>query len=348
MTPAVATVLSARQWEHDLVVAARDAATVRLVLRAYRPEDVEREASRIDVLVAGSETTWFTPARLSSWRRSGMRVVGVFPAGDAPARSRLRAAGADEVLADDTPADAMLRAIRLLQPRHAADPEPEGRAPVVVVTGPRGAPGRTEVALSVALQRAAAGPAVLIDLDLEAPALAVRLGLPPRPDVTDAAEEVHVTGEIPGRAIHTLGTLRVVVGSHRQSEEAQPDTFFTDVVTAAALGGTDTVVDAGPRSGGDPLLSSADEIVLVVEGTPNGLVRAASLVAEWTARPPRLVLNRVPDRVRDDVVGAARRWIGLEPEAVIGDLRSVARRSRESAPPGRALRRALRPVGVSR
>ena len=347
MTPAVATVLSARQWEHDLVAFARDAAAVRLVLRAYRPEDVEREASRIDVLVAGSETTWVTPARLSSWRRSGIRVVGVFPAGDDPARNRLRAAGADEVLADDTPAEAILRVIRLLQPRHTPGPDDDPRGPITVVTGARGAPGRTEVSLALALGRAADEPVLLIDLDVEAPALAVRLGLPPRPDVTDAAEEVHVTGRVPGHAVRRVGPLRVVVGSHRRDEPEPPGDFFTDVVTAASLGGGHTVVDAGPRRSGDPLLGIADEIVLVAEGTPNGLVRAASVVADWTARPPRLVLNRVPDRQRDDVVDAARRWIGLEPDAVVGEIRSVARRSRESVPPGRALRRALRAVGAT-
>ena len=65
---------------------------------------------------------------------------------------------------------------------------------------------------------------------------------------------------------------------------------------------------------------TADDIVLVAEGTPIGLVRAAALTAAWVGPKPRLVLNRVPDRIRDDVVGAARRWTGLDPAAA-ADLR---------------------------
>ena len=55
MTPRVATVLSARDWESGLVALARDTAEVRLVLRAYRPEEVEEEAHRLDVVVAGAK-----------------------------------------------------------------------------------------------------------------------------------------------------------------------------------------------------------------------------------------------------------------------------------------------------
>ena len=103
MTPRVATVLSARDWESGLVVQAKETAEVRLVLRAYRPEEVEEEAHRLDVVVAGAETTWVTPARIAAWRRRGLRVIGIFPCGDGPARQRLVAGGADEVLPDDTP-----------------------------------------------------------------------------------------------------------------------------------------------------------------------------------------------------------------------------------------------------
>jgi MinD-like ATPase involved in chromosome partitioning or flagellar assembly len=183
---------------------------------------------------------------------------------------------------------------------------------------------------------------LLLDLDLEAPALAVRIARPPRPDVTDAAEEVHIRGTIPDAALHQIGDLRVLVGSHRAEEPTPSVRFVDDLITAASTSGLHTVVDAGPRRGDDPILQTADEVVLVAEGTPTGLVRAAALVADWTAPQPRLVLNRVPDRSRDDVVKAARRWIGLEPEAVVAERRSISRSSRQSLPPARPLRRALR------
>ncbi|MFQ5948700.1 MAG: hypothetical protein ACE5KX_07560, partial [Acidimicrobiia bacterium] len=116
MTPRIATVLSARDWESDLVRLARDGALVRLVLRAYRPEDLEKDAERVDVVVAGAETSWVTPARVAAWRRAGLRVIGIYAAGDHPARDRLEAGGADEIFPDDTPLPVILQAIRFLRP----------------------------------------------------------------------------------------------------------------------------------------------------------------------------------------------------------------------------------------
>jgi MinD-like ATPase involved in chromosome partitioning or flagellar assembly len=186
---------------------------------------------------------------------------------------------------------------------------------------------------------------VLVDLDLAAPALAVRLGRPPRPDVTDAADEVHATGSLPAALVQRHGPLRLVVGSHRNGETASPD-LTDDVITALAGTGARVVVDAGPRPGNDPLLLRADDVVLVACGTPTGLVRAATLVSGWVGPTPRLVLNKVPDRCRDDVIGAARRWTGLEPAAVLPPLRSVAGAARSAHTPPRGLRRALRHVDL--
>ncbi len=340
MIPAVATVLSAREWEHDLVALARDSAAVRVVLRAYRPEEVDRERDRIDVLVAGAETAWVTPARVAAWRRAGLRVIGVFPCGDTPARDRLLAGGADEVVPDDTPLDAIVQAIRMLRPKAPAAAPASSAPPITLVTGARGAPGRTEVALSLAWSWAITGDVLLVDLDLDAPALAVRMGRPPRPDVTDAAEEVHATGHIPERAMQRVGPLRVIVGSHRNGDSV-PSELLPDVIAAAAAAGRRLVVDAGPRAGDDPLLSSAGDVVLVADGSPTGLVRAAALVSDWLGPRPRLVLNRVPERWRTDVVAAARRWTGLEPVAVLGAHQGVSAHARRALPPHRSIRRAL-------
>jgi MinD-like ATPase involved in chromosome partitioning or flagellar assembly len=203
------------------------------------------------------------------------------------------------------------------------------------------------VALALAWSWALSREVILLDLDLGAPALAVRLGRPPRPDVADAADEVHATGRIPDRVVQRVGPLRVIVGSHRNGDSPSGDSV-EDVVSAASGAGLLTVIDAGPRSGDDPLLRRADEVVLVADGTPTGLVRAATLVSDWVGRRPRLVLNRVPDRARGDVVAAARRWTGLEPEGVIPFLGGVPRAACAAAAPARALRRGLRSMGVPR
>ncbi len=340
MTPAVATVLSARDWEHELVALARDSAAVRLVLRAYRPEEVDQEAGQIDVLVAGAETAWVTPAKVAAWRRTGLRIVGVYPRGDLPARDRLAAGGADEVIPDDTPVSAIVQMIRLLRPKAAAPSRSAAAPPVTVVTGPRGAPGCTEVALSVAWTWALEDDVVLIDLDVTAPSLAVRLGRPPRPDVTDAADAVHTDGRIPDDIVQRAGPLRLIVGSHRPGDGVPAD-LLHDVVVAATATGRRVVIDAGPRAADDPILKHAPDILLVAEGSPVGLVRAAELVAGWVGPRPRLILNRVHDRTREDVTAAARRWTGLEPSVVLPNLRSVPSAARRAMAPHRSMRHRL-------
>lgn len=341
MTPRVATVLSARDWESGLVVQAKETAEVRLVLRAYRPEEVEEEAHRLDVVVAGAETTWVTPARIAAWRRRGLLVVGMFPCGDGPARQRLVAGGADEVLPDDTPAGEVVRTIRLLRPAATVAAAPPA-ARVAVVTGAAGAPGRTEVALALAWGWASRRRTVLLDFDLEAPALAVRLGRPPRPDLVDAAEAVHETGALPPGAIVACGPLGLVLGSTRRGEGALPPHLTADVAVAAASVAALVVLDAGVRRGDDPLVKGADLAVLVAEASPIGLVRAARLAADWAGPRPWLVLNRVHRSQAAEVVAAARRWTGLDPAALVPERAAVTDAARSARPPARPLRRALR------
>ena len=182
----VATVLSAREWEARLVAAARESAAVKLVLRAYLPEEVTRRADSIDVVVAGAETSWVTPTRVAAWRRLGIRVVGVHTRADRPAVERLNAGGADLILEEDLDAEQLVREIRLLDPRSRDQSNPRGR--VVTVTGVRGGPGRTEIATALAWAAAGKGEASLVDADLVGPSIAVRLGLPPRPDLADCVD----------------------------------------------------------------------------------------------------------------------------------------------------------------
>ncbi len=345
MTPRVATVLSARPWEAALVAAARESAAVRLVLRAFQPDDVARQRADIDVVVAGAETSWVTPAQVAAWRRSGLRVVGVHPAGDEPARSLLEAGGAHEILADDAPPDAVLQLIRFLQPGvPSAAGDEAGK--VVAVTGGRGAPGRTEVALALAYLWARRHPTLLVDLDVAAPALAVRLGRPPRPDLTDAADRVRASGQLAADSIHRVGDLAVVVGSHRPGESQLRTTLAEDVVEAAAADYDVVVIDLGPAGGDDRLLKRADHAVLVCDASAVGLVRAARAAAEWAGPPPALVLNRVRRREKAEVIAAARQWTGLEPVAAIPDAPRVREAAGAARRPARPLLRALARLGV--
>jgi MinD-like ATPase involved in chromosome partitioning or flagellar assembly len=341
VTLRVATVLSAREWESRLVASARSSATVRLVLRAFLPGEVSEQSESLDVVVVGSETPWATTARLMAWRRDGLRVVGVHPVGDRPAAERLRAAEVDLVLPDDLGAESMLREIRLIEPAaHRA----EGNAPLVVVTGARGAPGRSEIALAIAWNSSGRVPTTLIDADLDAPALAIRLGLPPRPDLADAIDSVHSNGSLPAGLLQNIGRLAVLPGSHRPGEPPLRQEPIFDVVDAARYS-RKVVVDTGPWPANQEVTKSATEAVVVADGSPLGIVRAAAVAADWTGPLPRLVVNRVRPADRSDVVAAIRRWTGVDPTVLIPPLSGMAAAARGAGAPLRKLRALLAPLG---
>lgn len=332
MTLRVGTVLSAREWESRLVAAARSSAGIRLVLRAFLPDEVVDRVGELDVVVVGSETPWASPARMASWSRAGLRVVAIHPAGDRPAADRMRSVGVDLVLSDDLPVDTILREIRLLEP--AAERQ-EATRPLIAVTGARGAPGRTEVALAIAWLTSGSGDTVLVDADLDAPGVAVRTATAPRPDLADAVDAVHESGGVPDRLLHPAGRLRLLPGAHRVGEPAlRPEPVF-DVVDALRVHRT-VVVDTGPWPSGGEVAKAATSAVVVADASPSGIVRAAGVLGEWAGPPPCLVLNRVIGG-GDDAVRAIRRWTGLEPAALVPFHRSVITASRSGGPPARRL-----------
>ncbi|OFW66187.1 MAG: hypothetical protein A2Z12_07265 [Actinobacteria bacterium RBG_16_68_21] len=341
MTLRVATVLSAREWEARLVSAARASATVRLVLRAFLPSEISDRVDELDVVAVGSETPWATPARLASWQRLGIRVVGIHPAGDRPAAARLQGAHADLVLADDLPAEAMLREIRLLEPS-AERSDPVAR--LFAVTGARGAPGRTEVAIALAWIVSGREPTVLVDAD-PAPGIAVRLGIPPRPDLADAVDGVHAGGVVPDDCLHPIGRLRVLPGAHRPGEPSLRSEPVFDVVDAARANAC-VVADTGPWSAGMEIVKSATDAVIVIDGSPLGVVRAAGVAAEWSGPPPLAVVNRVIPSLREDVRIAVRRWTGLDPAVLIPPTRHVVSAARRGAAPPRRILGLLAPLLV--
>jgi MinD-like ATPase involved in chromosome partitioning or flagellar assembly len=346
VTIRVATVLSAREWEPGLVAHARDTATLRVVLRAYQPSDIEARAGEIDVVVAGGEVTWVTPRQVSTWRRLGFGVIGVHPAGDVPAAELLVRGGANEVVPDTIDTVALVQAIRFVAP--AADQiVVEGRGRVTAVTGSRGAPGCTEVALAYASVSAKSEPTLLIDADLAAPALAIRLGLPPRPDLTDAADGVRENGCISSECLHRVGSLSVITGSHRPAEARLRDTLISGVIDAGRAQFDHVVLDIGIGDDRASLVEGADEALLVVDASAVGVVRAAQITSEWLGPQPTLVLNRVDPHDRAQVVDATRRWTGLEPAAVVLERKQVRRATASARMPDRRFTRAIASVGAT-
>ena len=339
--PRVATVLSAREWEASFAGVARSTSLIRLVTRAYEPEDLDRRSGQLDVVVAGAETAWVTPVTINQWRRRGLGVLGLHPPEDRPGRRLLTVGGADEVLPDDTPPERLLHVVRTLR---RANSKPSEAAGLVAVTGSRGAPGTSEVALALAWGMAEDGHrTLLIDLDRNGPSLSVRLGVTPAPDVAHAADEVLYSGALPP-TVRKVGPLALLAGPPPNRAGPLTSALINEVLEAAEGSFRRIVVDLGIGEPDDPLLYRARSRIFTCEATPKGLIRAAATVERWTAPPPALALNRVPPDEREDAVQAARRWLGLEPSVVIPLLADVSRAGRSATRPSMELVRLLEPL----
>ncbi len=336
----VATVLSAREWEPGLVAHARETASIKVVLRAFKPSDIEAHSEDIDVVVAGGDVSWVTPHQVAAWRRLGFGVIGVHPEGDRPAASLFELGGANEVLPDTIDVEALVQAIRFITPS-SGTPGGHRRGVVIAVVGARGAPGCTEIACAHAVATSASSSTVLIDMDLGAPSLAIRLGIAPRPDITDAADLVRSEGTFDRSCVRRFLDLDVVTGSLRPGERFLRGQMLAGLVDAAADTYDRVVLDVGATPVEDWLRESVDRFILVVEATPIGIVRGAQMTSAWMGPIPQIVLNKVQPRNRADVVAAVVRWTGLEPAAVVADRRSVKRRVSAALPPDRTLTRSL-------
>lgn len=188
---------------------------------------------------------------------------------------------------------------------------------------------------------------VLIDADLSAPALAIRLGVPPRPDLTDAADGVREDGWIASDCLHQVGALAVVTGSHRPGETRLRDTLVSGVVDAAKAQFERVILDIGADHDRNSLVEEADSVVLVVDASAVGVVRAAQTTSQWLGPQPTLVLNRVDPRDRSQVIEATRRWTGLEPAAVVPDRRQVRRSTAAAKMPDRRFTKSIAAVSVA-
>lgn len=340
MSLRVATVLSARDWEPGLVSYARETAELRIVLRAFQPHEIEEHAEDIDVVVAGGEVSWVTPVQIASWQRAGISVLGIHPSEDGPAAAMLRAAGVDELLPDTADVRTIVTAIRFISPS-SASLDRNGTGTVISVIGPRGAPGTTEVALGIAWESGSRSSTLLVDLDATAPSIAIRLGLPPRPDITDAADQVRMTGAVADATLHRIGPISVITGSHRIGEAPLRPAMVDDVIDAASVAFDRVVVDLGTAEPDDPVLKRSDVAMLVVDASAVGVVRAAHLVAAWSGPPPTVVLNRVAPGKQGDVIAATREWTGIEPAVMIADRPAIRAASLAAKPPDGRLRRSL-------
>jgi MinD-like ATPase involved in chromosome partitioning or flagellar assembly len=293
-------------------------------------------------------------------------VVGVAPAGDEAAEQRLRQLGLLHVAADRDPPDVLVdRARGALDAGPAADDEPaapdqvptqpgtDARRVLAAVWGPKGAPGRTTVAVNLAFEAAAAGGEVLlVDADTYGGAVAQTLGF------LDDAPGLAWAARLAGRGELDLlrlrqsvrraapGGPRVLPGLPRAElwTEVRPGTWET-LLELFRLAFPVTVVDAGFCLEEDEELlydqvrvrrnattrlavERADLVVAVARADPVGLqafIRGYQELRDLgvPASRVRVVVNQLRpgtfggDRPAEQVAAALDRYVGVEPAAVV-------------------------------
>lgn len=283
--PTVATVLSPRPWEEVFAAVARHSALVRLVGRVYEPIDLHA-MPRPDWVVVGAETAWLGPDWVKAVHRGGSAVLGIVE-GEGEAE-RLEAMGIDAVASAAT--DPFVLFERLLLPTRL---ERAGPGTVVGVLGPPGA-GATTVAIAIAGD---GDDTAIVDTDV-VPGVGPTLGMAPPGSIEVGDLVVPGSARPDGACVLTVGGLD------------DP----TSVVHAAAGHFDRVVVDAA-----EGFLARigwcATELVLVVDASVQGILRAIALIERWEWPPPRLVLNRVTDA--PEATEAARASLGLEPDACV-------------------------------
>ncbi|MFO7246131.1 MAG: hypothetical protein FWJ62_05375 [Thermaerobacter sp.] len=179
-----------------------------------------------------------------------------------------------------------------LTARRAPAARGDGRGRILTVFGPKGGVGKTTVAVGLAALAAAANPegVVIVDLDLEAAAVAVHLDLLDAPDLLDVLPSLEAD---PRRVPRFAGApLAVVPGPARPQLAAAVEPDLIDRILAGLAGAYRwVVVDVGARLGDEVAyraIAAADRLVFVL--TPD----ASSL------RTARLLMDHAGDLGLDD------------------------------------------------
>lgn len=307
MRPRISTVLTARPWEPALVDAARSSGLARIVSRCADPESLDRAAAGSDVVFIGTDTSWLTEERIKSLLRCN-HVIGVVEGDRDPLARLLRRTGA--TIVDETvPVRRMLRAALA-----SGLPRTESFGRTITVTGPRGAPGRSEVALALAW--VSPPKTLLVETDTEAPGLGLRCALSPT--------EPSVRG---GLRVDTMDHVSVLAPPVRGGPLSM--TMLQQTIESARSLHRTVILDAGPN-----LQTVVGDAVIVCDPSPVGIVRCAKLLASWTGPEPHLVVNRMG---ADTDIQLVRRATGLEPSAMVPECS----RPEPGLPPPQAMLHAL-------
>jgi len=178
-------------WEAALVQACQDATTpAEIVQRCFDLGDLLAVAAsgRAQVALVAAGTRWLDREAVARLAASGVAVVGVVPDGDDHTERRLRQLGIGHLGRNTDPPATLLDLATTATitgqdrtpatPPQPDQPDPDGRRrTLIAVWGPKGAPGRTTVALNLAFEATPlAGETLLVDADTYGGSVAQALG----------------------------------------------------------------------------------------------------------------------------------------------------------------------------
>lgn len=420
MNPGLLTAGNGQGWENDLVAALdRPGSGMTVIRRCVDIADVLSAATtgQAAVVVLSAELRRLDTEAVQRLSSSGVAVVGIYPAGEDRIRSRLERIGIANLVADDVGAPALLAAARtaveqlangpfqglpahlvIADPRLALqatdsflgdgipllphpDPAPPGR--VVAVWGPTGAPGRTMLAMNLAVESATTGAGtLLVDADVYGGVLGSAFGLLDESAGLAGACRQAANGRLDLAALTSLVwsvgvDLRLLTGITRADRwpEVRPSALplVLDICRSMAVW---TVVDLGfcleadeeitfdtvaPRRNGATLatLAAADVVVAVGSADPSGMERLVRGLVELREAVPEcapvVVLNRSRRSAAtpEESAAALSRFTGLTVTAVLPEDRVSTDKAWQlgvplsQAAPGSALRKAIRQLAGS-
>jgi MinD-like ATPase involved in chromosome partitioning or flagellar assembly len=309
--PVVALVLSPREWATRLHRHAVDHGGVQVKARILRGEEVN--GAEFEVLVVDDTTSFLSRRLIDKVHGAGSEVLGVYDGDDFPeGRQRLLDLGVDAVIEAASEAEEFVR--RIGEMRSVATTFPtvrstSERAPwsLIVVGGPFGGTGSTEVAIALAARFHGRGHrTVLIDADDVAPSIAQRLGIPVVPNLRTVVDQSRRGVDV---VTDTSWGFDIVCGipNPRDWLELRPADVSAaiedlgsraDVVVADISSGIERLPGDGRFRLARKLMVQAGVLVGVGVPTPTGVSRLLDWVAEAEAlnRGAKLLLalNRAP------------------------------------------------------
>ncbi|MPZ69242.1 MAG: hypothetical protein GEU71_06885 [Actinobacteria bacterium] len=367
----VVTLAGNPEREPEIAAQLADHTNVDLLMRCMDRMELlaAMRGGGIDAIVSVGAPAWFDAASAEEAARAGLRVVGVVE--DATEADRLGALGASLIPAGSSATEIVSRCLSGETPPPPARPssqpsKPDGR--LLAVWGPKGAPGRSSVAIELAYEIAAAEEAcLLIDGDPyggdivqmlgfleEVPTVVWAAALAAKDELDAARLELDLRRSAPGGPV-------VLPGLPRGTLWPDVSEFgWRQLLTVARSSFSSTVCDCGfstegpealgaSGSGRDRMtrlaLTEADKVIAVCRSDPLGLKNFLWAYEELSriVEPDkvRIVANRVPRGGERDIGDLIRKHLGKRPTAYIpydpaafGGAISSGRAVREMGPGG--------------